>query len=89
MIPVSATFLPCYRDHAGNGERSEKEMKEMSENKAVSRENRIRELFEEVENYRQAIRNAQDALASAEMELDTALDSEYRKQQAEGKEGEK
>ena len=61
----------------------------MSENKAVSRENRIRELFEEVENYRQAIRNAQDALASAEMELDAALDSEYRKQQAEGKEGEK
>ena len=61
----------------------------MSENKAGNRENRIRELFEEVENYRQAIRNAQDALASAEMELDAALDSEYRKQQAEGKEGEK
>ena len=89
MIPVSAALTPCYHDHAGNGESSEKEMKEMSENKAGNRENRIRELFEEVENYRQAIRDAEDALASAEMELDTALDSEYRKQQAEGKEGEK
>lgn len=37
----------------------------------------IQELLEEVEVYKQAVQDAKDALASAEQELDAALDSEY------------
>ncbi len=40
---------------------------------------RIEELMQEVEIYRQAIQDAKDALASAEMELDGELDSEFGK----------
>ena len=54
------------------GER-EKEMSEMK------KDSRIQELFDEVELYRQAIRDAQDALDSAETELDEELDAEYNK----------
>ena len=50
----------------------------MSEKKT---ENRIRELIEEVEIYKQAIRDAKDALASAEMELDETLEAEFSKEQ--------
>ena len=44
----------------------------MSEKKADSG---IRELFEEIEIYKQAIQDAKDALASAEQELDAKLDA--------------
>lgn len=40
-------------------------------------ENTIKALMDEVEFYKQAIQDAKDALASAEMELDAALDSEF------------
>jgi len=46
----------------------------MSEKKT---ENRIQELMQEVEVYKQAIRDAKDALASAEMELDETLDAAF------------
>lgn len=38
---------------------------------------KIAELFKEVELYKQAIQDAKDALASAEQELDETLDAEY------------
>lgn len=40
-------------------------------------ENKIQQLFNEVEIYKQAIQDAKDALASAEMELDETLDAEF------------
>lgn len=51
----------------------------MTENKNVDMENRIQELFNEVELYRQAMQDARDALASAEAELDATLDAAYGK----------
>ena len=42
--------------------------------------NKIQELMNEVEIYKQAIQDAKDALASAEMELDETLDAEYEGQ---------
>ena len=41
-------------------------------------ENEIQELMVEVENYRQAIQDAQDALDAAERELDEALEMETK-----------
>lgn len=38
---------------------------------------KIQDLLNEVETYKQAIQDAKDALASAEMELDEALDEEF------------
>ena len=38
----------------------------------------IRKLADEIEQYKQAIRDAKDALAAAEMELDEELDARYR-----------
>ena len=49
----------------------------MSENKMNEK---IRDLMQEVEIYKQAIRDARDALASAEMELDETLDTEFNRQ---------
>lgn len=43
--------------------------------------NKIQDLMNEVEIYKQAIQDAKDALASAEMELDAALDMEFNEQQ--------
>ena len=40
-------------------------------------ENKILDLMKEVEVYKQAIQDAKDALASAELELDMALDAEF------------
>ena len=40
---------------------------------------KIQELLEEIDNHKTAQRNAGDALASAELELDEILDEEYRK----------
>ena len=42
-----------------------------------SMENKIQELINEVEVYKQAIQDAKDALASAEMELDATLDAAF------------
>ena len=42
--------------------------------------NKIQDLMNEVEVYKQAIQDAKDALASAEMELDEALDMEFGNQ---------
>lgn len=42
---------------------------------------RIQELMNEVDVYRQAIEDAKDALASAEQELDEALDTAYNAEQ--------
>lgn len=41
---------------------------------------KIQELMNEVEIYKQAIQDAKDALASAEMELDETLDKEFNEQ---------
>ena len=41
------------------------------------KDNKIEVLMEEVETYRQAIQDAKDALASAEMELDEELDDRF------------
>ena len=46
-----------------------------------TRDSRIQGLFDEVERYKQAIRDAKDALASAEQELDETLAAEYGKEQ--------
>ena len=43
--------------------------------------NKIQELMNEVEIYKQAIEDARDALASAETELDETLDNEFRREQ--------
>lgn len=40
---------------------------------------KIHELMDEIENHKTAQRNAGNALASAEMELNEVLDTEYRK----------
>ena len=40
---------------------------------------KISKLLDEIENHKTAQRNASDALASAELELDDVLDEEYRK----------
>ena len=44
-------------------------------------DDKIQALMKEVAIYKQAIQDAKDALASAEMELDETLDEEFRKQQ--------
>lgn len=41
---------------------------------------KIQELMNEVEIYKQAIQDAKDALASAEMELDETLEAEFENQ---------
>ena len=41
---------------------------------------KIQELLNEVATYKQAIQDAKDALASAEMELDETLEAEYDNQ---------
>ena len=42
--------------------------------------NEIQKLMEEVEIYKQAIRDAQDALDAAEKELDEVLEYEYEQE---------
>ncbi len=43
----------------------------------MSGKDRIQELFDEIEVYKQAIRDAEDALASADMELDEELETRF------------
>ena len=51
----------------------------MSNIRNENMDSRIRELFSEVELYRQAVNDAKDALASAEMELDAMLEAAYER----------
>ena len=46
----------------------------------VTMQNEIQKLMAEVEHYKQAIQDAKDALASAEIELDDVLQEEYENQ---------
>ena len=57
-----------------------KRVKEMSESRNGNGE-KVRKLFEEVELYKQAVEDAKDALASAEMELDAVLEEMYEAEQ--------
>ncbi len=45
---------------------------------SMSEINRIQELFNEIEVYKQAGQDAKDALASADMELDEELDAQFK-----------
>ena len=62
-------------------------MREMKDGKVLQGEKKeqedgkIRELYEELKIYRQAIQDAKDALASAEMELDEELEARFREQE--------
>lgn len=56
---------------AGYGQKIKKECSPTMET------NKIEKLMQEVEIYKQAIQDAKDALASAEMELDETLDAEF------------
>lgn len=51
----------------------------LKEDKTMVNE-KIGELYDEIENYKQAIYDAKGALASAEEELDQLLAAEYEKQ---------
>ena len=61
-------------------------MREMKDEKVLQGEKKeqaggkILELYEELKIYRQAIQDAKDALASAEMELDEELEARFREQ---------
>lgn len=59
--------------------RAHKEENGLMEIKSQEANKKIHELLDEIENHKTAQRNAGDALASAEMELDEILDEEYRK----------
>ena len=54
---------------------------DLTKKESENMENEIKSLMAEVEIYKQAIEDAKDALASAERELDDALQTEYEKQQ--------
>lgn len=56
-----------------------KEEDQFMEIKSQEANAKIKELLEEIDNHETAKRNAGDALASAEMELNEILDEEYRK----------
>lgn len=45
---------------------------------------RIRKISEEIEQYKQAIQDAEDALAEAERELDEKLDAHWQEMNGEG-----
>ena len=52
----------------------------IDEGEGTMSENKIQKLMEQVEIYKQAVQDAKDALASAEMELTMALDIEFNGQ---------
>ena len=52
----------------------------MSENRDNSLQEKLRELNREIEIYKQAIQDAEDALASAEKEMDETLEAEYSRE---------
>ena len=55
----------------------------MQESTGLSVE-RIRKISEEIEQYKQAIQDAEDALAEAERELDEELEARMQKMDEEG-----
>ena len=55
----------------------------MQESTGLSVE-RIRKISEEIEQYKQAIQDAEDALAEAERELDEELEARLQKMDEEG-----
>lgn len=67
-------------DHEPYGDEDQNNLMELINNckgENTMETNKIQELFNEVEIYKQAIQDAKDALASAEQELDETLDAEY------------
>ena len=56
----------------------------MQENDAGMSAERIRKISEEIEQYKQAIQDAEDALAEAERELDEELDARRQVMSEEG-----
>ena len=70
-------------DKENYGDEDQNELMELIDNYKGEKSmetNKIQELFNEVELYKQAIQDAKDALASAEKELDETLDAEYDNQ---------
>lgn len=59
------------------GDEDQNDLMNLIDKGESSMESNIKKLMNEVEIYKQAIQDAKDALASAEMELDEALDNEY------------
>lgn len=60
-----------------------REMKDeevLRDEKKEQGDGKIRELYEELELYKQAIQDAKDALASVEMELDEELEARFTEQ---------
>lgn len=62
---------------------SEKISKAVDNDSGMSAE-RIRKISEEIEQYKQAIQDAEDALAEAERELDEELEARLQKMDEEG-----
>ena len=73
MLPADIAFM-MMADQETEAFRLEKGEMKMKEIKNENANSKIQELFNEVKLYKQAIRDAEDALASAEMELDETLD---------------
>lgn len=80
--------MSYYEDEDNYGDEDQNDLMEMirankeepdMEIKSQEANNKIHELLEEIDNHKTAQKNAGDALASAEMELNEILDTEYRK----------
>ena len=69
-------------DHVTYGDEDQNELMDLINNyKGESpMGEKIQELFDEVELYKQAIQDAKDALASAEQELDETLNAQFEDQ---------
>lgn len=69
-------------DHVTYGDEDQNELMNLINNYKgeTPMDNKIQELFEEVELYKQAIQDAKDALASAEQELDETLNAQFEDQ---------
>lgn len=72
----------CLIDQESYGDEDQNELMNLINNYKGEKpmENKIQDLFNEVELYKQAIQDAKDALASAEQELDETLDAEFEDQ---------
>ncbi len=80
--------MSYYEDEDNYGDEDQNDLMEMirankeepfMEIKSQEANKKIHELLDEIDNHKTAQRNAGDALASAEMELNEILDEEYRK----------
>ena len=65
-------------DQVKSGEDQNRLIKLINEGEKEMAKDKIQQLFDEIELYKQAINDAKDALASAEFELDETLDAEFR-----------